>query len=233
MPAARLVLVALLLLAGCGGSDDEATVFAAASLTEAFSDLGGATYSFAGSSTVVAQIWEGAPADVVATADERTMEVLVDAGLVRAPVIFATNTLAVVVERGNPEGIDTLDDLSDDDLVVVLVDPTVPAGAYTEQVLGDASVTVRARSLELDVKSALAKVTSGEADATIVYASDLRAAEADADGFVLPKVQNVTARYPIAAVIGGDEDAAQRFIDRVLSERGMAVLRRHGFAAPT
>ena len=230
MRAAHLAVVALLVLTACGGGEDEATVFAAASLTEAFSELDGATFSFAGSSALVAQIEEGAPADVLATADERTMDSLVDAGLVRAPSVFATNVLAIAVAPGNPEGIDALADLSSNDLLVVLVDPSVPAGAYTEQVLTRAAVDVRARSYELDVKAALAKVTSGEADATVVYASDLRGA--DADGFVLPPEQNVTARYPIAVVVGGDEVAGARFIERVRSERGQAVLRRHGFLPP-
>jgi len=229
----RTVLVLVLVLAACGGpSGDEPTVLAAASLTGAFTELGGAELHVAGSTALARQIRDGAPADVFASADEETMQGLVDDGLVEEPIVFAANSLAIVVAPGNPEGITRLADLTRDDLTVVLVDPSVPAGAYTRRALTRASLIIRARSYELDVKAAVAKVTAGEADATIAYASDLATAGADADGFVLPKGENVGATYPVAVVRGGDRDAARAYIDRLLSDRGRATLERHGFLPP-
>jgi molybdate transport system substrate-binding protein len=226
----------LLVVAGCGGGSDDGAhsrrpiVFAAASLTEVFTDLGGASFSFAGSQALVAQIEQGAPTDVVAVADTAQMDVLREEGLVERPVVFAHNRLEIAVAPGNPEDVHALRDLARDDLVVVLADPSVPVGRYSRQVLDRAGVTVRPRSLELDVKAALAKVSGGEADATIVYQSDVRAAGDEAAGVAIPDDQNVVASFPIAVV----KDAAHRkaataFVQRVLSGRGQRILRLHGF----
>ena len=228
------VAVAILSAAACGGSEAggeevsaRPTVLAAASLTEAFEELGGADFSFAGSQSLATQLEQGAPADVIATADERVMQRLVDAGLVEEPAAFAGNELVIAVEPGNPKGVRGLADLGRDDLVVVLADPSVPVGAYAAGVLERAGVTVRPSSLELDVKAVLAKVTSGEADAGIVYATDTD------DGVEIPDDQNIVATYPIAVASDAPHpEAARAFVRRVLGERGRDVLRRHGFLDP-
>lgn len=215
-------------------------VFAAASLTEAFGVLQSGleasapgldvTYSFAGSGSLVAQIEHGAPADVVATADTASMKRLADAGLVELATTFARNKLTVLVESGNPKGVTGLADLSRTDLKVVLGDETVPAGRYAAQALKAAGVGVKPVSREADVKAAVAKVTSGEADVTIVYASDARAAGSNAQGIEIPAGQNVVAEYPIAIVKNTPHRAASAaFVDAVVHGAGQVALRTHGF----
>ncbi|HZQ28736.1 MAG TPA: molybdate ABC transporter substrate-binding protein [Acidimicrobiales bacterium] len=247
-------LVALsVVLGGCGPSTKTAattlpltgnlTVFAAASLTEAFTAEKATlaskaphltvTYSFAGSQALVTQIQQGAPADVFASADQKSMQKLVDAGLVDAPRVFARNKLEIVVAPGNPKHITGLADLAQPGLVVVLEDPSVPAGAYSRQALQKAGVTVKPKSLELDVKSTLAKVTSGEADAAIVYVSDVQSAGTRATGVAIPDAQNVVATYPVAVVKASkNHAAATAFVDEVVSGSGQAALRHQGFLAP-
>lgn len=218
-------------------------VLAAASLTESFTDdkaaLAGANprlaldFSFGGSQQLVAQITAGAPADVVATADPDSMAKLVAAGLVEAPRDFARNKLQVVVPPGNPKKIDGLGALARGDLKVVLADPSVPAGKYGRQALDKAGVTVKPVSLELDVKAVLQKVTTGEADAGIVYVTDVKAAGAKAAGVDIPDDQNVLAIYPVAVVKGtGNHAAAQSFVDQLLVGPGQAALVAHGFLGP-
>jgi molybdate transport system substrate-binding protein len=217
------------------------TVFAAASLTESFEDLQttlrtaaprlSVTYSFAGSGALAAQIQQGAPADVVATADTASMQRLVDAGLVEAPATFARNTLEMLVAPGNPKGVRSLSDLGRADVKVILEDDTVPAGKYAARALATAGVTVHPVSRELDVKAAVAKVAGGEADATIVYVSDVAAAGTKAQGVAIPDALNVTAEYPVAVVKStGDHAAAAAFVDAVRGAAGQDALRRHGFA---
>jgi molybdate transport system substrate-binding protein len=215
------------------------TVFAAASLTEPFQDaqdhLPGLdiTYSFAGSGALVTQIQQGAPADVIATADLATMEALSDAGLVEAPVTFARNQLEILVAPGNPHHIDGLDDLAASDLKVVLADDTVPAGRYAAQALSKAGVAVSPVSKELDVKAAVAKVTSGEADATIVYVTDVAAAGSKGEGVEIPDDQNVTAEYPIAVVKGTEHhEAAEAFVVSAGEGKVHDALEAHGFLSP-
>lgn len=230
-----LVLVlAAALVAGCGGDDGEAgrpRVLAAASLTDVFEDLGGATFQFAGSQALVRQVRDGAPADVIATADEASMQVLVQADLVEAPVVFARNELVIAVEPGNPEAIDGLEDLGRDDLLVVLADPSVPAGRYAARALAEAGVEVRARSLELDVRAALTKVAAGEADAAVVYATDVEAADGRAEAVAID--DDVEVGYPVAVLADGDRAAGRAFVQLLLGERGRRVLRAHGFLVPT
>src|SRR4051794_35232592 len=161
-------------------------VFAAASLTEAFDDekdtLHGEqpglaiTYNYAGSGTLVTQLQQGAPADVIATADIASMQQLVGAGLVETPTVFAHNQLEILVAAGNPKNIHAVEDLARADVTAVLADSSVPAGKYAAQVLSNARIRVTPKSLETDVKSAVARVMSGEADAAIVYATDVLAA---------------------------------------------------------
>jgi len=216
------------------------TVFAAASLTESFNDLRTAlkasapglslTYSFGGSGALVTQVQQGAPADVIATADTPTMQKLTDAGLVEAPLTFARNALEMLVAPGNPKGIKVLADLGRSDLKVVLADDTVPVGKYAAQALQAAGATVRPVSKEPDVKSAVAKVTLGEADATIVYVTDVNAAGTKGQGVDIPAAGNVVAEYPIAVVKATKNRAgAAAFVDTVVRGAGQEALHRRGF----
>jgi molybdate transport system substrate-binding protein len=215
-------------------------VLAAASLTESFDELEHSletsapkldlTMSFAGSQALVQQIQDGAPADVFASADAKNMQKLVDAGIVETPMIFVRNKLEIAVSPGNPKHVTTLADLERSDLLVVLADPAVPVGNYAQQVLARAGLTVRPKSLELDVKAALARVSSGEADAAIVYASDVDAAGSHVAGVTIADADNIVASYPIAVVkASGNKRAARAFIAAVRSAKGQALLRRHGF----
>lgn len=220
------------------------TVFAAASLTESFDDLQrslrttapglAVTYSYGSSGALVAQVQQGAPADVVVTADTATMKKLTDAGLVEAPVTFARNRLAILVAPGNPKSVSALADLARTDLRVVLGDDTVPVGRYAAQALQAAGVTVKPVSKEVDVKAAVARVTSGEADASIVYATDVTAAGAKGRGVDIPDAQNVVADYPIAVVVATrNHAAAAAYVDAVLNGAGPTVLRQRGFLPTT
>jgi molybdate transport system substrate-binding protein len=217
------------------------TVLAAASLTEAFTDVRTSLQrehpglsisdSFAGSQQLVAQIQQGAPADVVATADTASMDALRSAHLVDAPLVFAHNRLEMVVAPGNPRGVRTLADLARPDLTVVLADPSVPAGRFARQALQKAGVTVRPRSLELDVKSELQKVALGEADAGIVYVTDVAAAGSRVTGVPIPDDQNVVATYPIAVVSATrHRRAATAYVGVIVSGQGERALRARGFA---
>ena len=247
--AAVLLAAGVAGLAGCGGeaggsTDDQVTVYAAASLTDAFTDIADAftrtrpgtavTFNFAGSQVLAGQIVEGAPADVFAAADADQMAVVVDAGAAAGvPQTFAGNVLAIAVEPGNPRGIDGLPDLADPRLVVIMPAEEVPAGRYARAALRAAGVAVTADSLERDVRSALAKVAIGEADAAIVYASDVLAAKHRVDGVAIPAAHNVTAAYPIVAVAdAASPSAAAAFVAFVRSPAGRQILTEHGFSAP-
>ena len=223
-----------------GSASGRVTVLAAASLTESFEDLQEALrtslpdvsikYSFGGSGALVTQVRQGAPADVVATADTATMAMLVEAGLVEEPATFARNRLEILVAPGNPLGITALADLGRAEVTVVLGDETVPVGRYAAEILQAANVTVTPVSREADVKAAVAKVTLGEADATIVYATDVAAAGSRGRGVVIPDAQNVVAEYPIAVVKGtANRAAAVAFVDAVVTGLGQEILREHGF----
>jgi molybdate transport system substrate-binding protein len=246
---AAVLLVAALLAAGCGGNDDssgggtpaEIKVFAAASLTAAFNKLGEqhtaanggtkVTFNFAGSQALATQIQQGAPADVFASADVPNMDKVKD--LVDTPQNFASNLLQIVVEKGNPKGVKTLDDLANPDLKVVLAAPEVPAGKYAKQMLDKAGVTVQPVSQEDNVKAVVTKVSLGEADAGIVYVTDVSAGGDKVEGVDLPKDQNVTATYPIAAVKASkNQQQAQAFVDLVRSPDGQQVLASFGFLPP-
>lgn len=225
-------LAAAAVLAACGepsGGSPRVSVLAAASLTEAFSALGGATYSFAGSQQLVAQVEAGAPADVVATADVEAMARLVQAGLVERPRHFARNRLTIAVQPGNPERIRGLADLGRDGLQIVLADPAVPAGRYARQVLDQAGVRVRPASLEPDVKAVARRVAAGEADGGIVYRTDVPPTAA----VPIPDEANVVASYPVAVVRATKNRAgAQAFVDRLLGPQGRDALAAHGFLLP-
>ena len=252
---AAAALTVAVLLAACAdasgaGEDDSGevagtvTVFAAASLTDAFDELAAAfverhegvsvALNHAGSQTLARQITEGAPADVLASANVVQMAVVDDAGLLAGPPrTFASNVLEIAVEPGNPLGIAGLADLAADDLLLVLPTEEVPAGRYAREALDAAAVTVAPASLERDARAALGKVGLGEADASIVYASDVAAAEGRVDGVAIPPEVNVAATYPLA-VLGDAPNprAGEAFVAFVLSGDGQAILRDAGFGAP-
>ncbi len=226
--------------AGTSKASGSITVFAAASLTESFGDVKSTLeaakpklsirYNFAGSGALVTQIQQGAPADVIATADTASMKKLSDAGLVESPTTFAKNKLEILVAPGDPKGIKKLADLARKDIKLVLEDATVPAGKYSAKALEAAGVTVHPVSREADVKSAVAKVTTGEADATVVYVSDVEAAGSKGTGVEIPAAQNVTAEYPIAIVKATKNHAgAAAFVDAIVKGTGQTALKKHGF----
>lgn len=224
--------------------DGELTVFAAASLTDAFTEIGKAfsednpdvavTFNFASSSDLVAQLNEGAPGDVFASADLANMTKLTDeAGTAAEPATFATNTLEIIVEPGNPEGIAGLQDLADDpDLIVVSCAPEVPIGAYSQEVFDSAGVDIELDSLEENVRAVVEKVISGEADAGVVYATDVTAAGDEAEGVEIPADFNVVTEYPIAVTADApNPDGAAAFEAFVLGVQGQAILASYGFGA--
>lgn len=230
-----LALVSFFALASCGGaSDDAVVVFAAASLTDAFEEIAEAytaetgdevVLSFAGSSDLAAQIGEGAPAEVFASADVANMVESDPDGTART---FATNRAEIVVEPGNPHAISTLADLDDPDLLVVVCAEQVPCGSYTATVFDRAGIDVAPASFESNVRAVLTKVALGEADAGIVYATDVVAADGSVDGVPIGDEFNVDATYPIVAL----DDTGDDFVEFVLGDRAQAILRSHGFGSP-
>ncbi len=239
--AAGLVLV----LASCAASDDGAgsiTVFAAASLTDAFDEVADAfeaanpgvsvTRNFAGSSSLREQIAQGAPADVFASASPPIMEQLVERGLVDEPTVFATNTLEIVVPAGNPAGVSGLDDLADDDLLVGLCAEEVPCGEFARRVLALAGVAPSLDTNEPDVRALLTKVDAGELDVAIVYTTDVIAAGRGVEGIEIPAMQNAVVDYPIAVVRDSSARVlADDFAAFVLGPEAQSILRDHGFGA--
>jgi molybdate transport system substrate-binding protein len=252
------VLVTLLLAgAGCGGTGGPSgakprtassttvpratlTVLAAASLTDAFTQLGRAfeaarpgtkvAFSFGASSALATQANEGAPADLMASADETNVQKVVDAGNASDPKVFARNRLAILVAKGNPKGIRALPDLARPGVDFVLCAPEVPCGKFGAQALGKARVTAKPRSYEENVKAVVTKVTLGEADAGIVYVTDVKAAGPRAEGVDIPDAHNVVAVYPMAVLRqSGRPELARAFLDYVLSPAGQQVLARYGF----
>jgi molybdate transport system substrate-binding protein len=264
LAAGLLVLAAGAVLSGCAEGGDPAasasptpatdaapmtlTVFAAASLTEAFDILAGdfeaahpnvdVALSYGGSAALAQQIVEGAPVDVFASAAEPQMQVVVDAGLATGPIVFATNTLELVVPAGNPASIMGLEDLADPDLRIALCDATVPCGAASAELLAQEGVTGSPDTLESDVKAVLTKVLLGEVDAGLVYRTDAVAAGDAIEGIEVPGAASVVNRYPIAAVGGAPDAAAAHtaaaadFVAFVTGEAGRALLADAGFGAP-
>jgi molybdate transport system substrate-binding protein len=251
--SAPLLLVVALLAAACGGNNSssggssgsgspaEIKVFAAASLTAAFNKIGQdytaanpntkVTFNFAGSQALATQIQQSAPADVFASADTTNMGKV--ASLVGTPQNFASNLLRIVVAKGNPKAIKGLSDLSNPDLKVVLAAPEVPAGKYAQQALAAQHVTVKPVSLEDNVKAVVTKVSLGEADAGIVYVTDVTAGGDKVEGVDIPNDQNVPATYPIATVKASTHQSqAQAFVDMVRSDQGQQVLSSFGFLPP-
>jgi len=188
-------------------------------------------FNFAGSSTLVTQIEQGAAADVFASADTTNMDKLkADLFTTSKPQVFAHNKLAIVVAVGNPKGITGLADLAKPGVIYITAAPTVPAGKYALQILANAGVKVTPKSLETDVKSVVSKVELGEADAGIVYTTDVTAAGNKVQGVSIPDAVNVVATYPIAQVKGTkNSNLGNAFISYVLSAEGQAKLQSFGF----
>lgn len=189
--------------------------------------------NFGASSALVQQIQNGAPADVVATADVKSVGTLVDAKLVDAPTTFVKNKLEIIVPTGNPAKIAGLADLAKPSVKVALCAEQVPCGKFAKQILTAAGLAVTPVTLEENVKGVVTKVTTGEVDAGIVYVTDAKAAAGKADGIEIPDAQNATAEYPISTVTATKNNAAAKaFVAFVTSKAGQAILTKFGFAAP-
>jgi molybdate transport system substrate-binding protein len=248
-------VIALLVVAGCSAAKEKPapsgdrltgplTVFAAASLTEAFARLRDefrrdhpgvdVRISAGGSSGLAASIVQGAPADVFASANEAQMTVVQKAGRTAGkPELFAANTLEIAVPPGNPAGIKGLADFGREDLTLALCAPEVPCGAAAGKVLAAAGVTARPDTLEEDVRAALNKVELGEVDAALVYVTDVRSVGRRVQGLPFPESAQAVSHYPIAVLSDApNPKAAKAFVDLVLSGHGRQTLAEFGFAAP-
>jgi molybdate transport system substrate-binding protein len=261
--AMRLLAVACvpaLMLAACGDDDDDSasateapaeelmlegdlTVFAAASLTDAFDEVGAAfeeanpdvsiEFNYGASSALREQILAGAPADVFASANTSNMDQVVEAGAATDPQDFVTNQLQIVVPAENPGGVTGLDDFANADLLIGLCAEEVPCGEFGREALGNAQVTPSVDTNEPDVRALLTKVEAGELDAGIVYVTDVLAAGGAVEGIDIPADENVTATYPIAALSeAGNAELAAAFVEFVLSGDGQEILESFGFDGP-
>src|SRR3954470_15462045 len=258
-----LPVVAALALTACGGSSSDdgvagssaasssgsglsgtLTVFAAASLTDVFTDLGDqleeanpgldVQFNFAGSDALAAQITQGAPADVFASANEKQMKVVTAAGLQGAdPTVFAENVLEIAVPQGNPGHVTGLEDFENADLTLAVCAPSVPCGAAAQAVFQAAGIDARPDTEETDVKAALNKVQLGEVDAALVYATDVQAAGDQVEGIEFPQADEAVNDYPICALKAApNPGAAKAFVDLVRSGEGQQALADAGFRSP-
>jgi molybdate transport system substrate-binding protein len=253
-----LAALALVLTGACGGAASQSsaspsadqvtgnlTVLAAASLTDGFNKIGeqfmakhsGADlkFSYAGSPTLVTQIQQGAPADVFASADQPNMQKVVDGGLSSgAPKVFARNKLQIVVQAGNPKQIQTVADLAKPGTKFDACAPGVPCGTYATNVFDKANVKVTPVSQEDNVKAVVTKVSLGEADAGIVYTTDIKSGGDKVAGVTIPDDLNVTASYPMVQLKAApNQKAAQAFIDFVTGSEGQKTLAGYGFLKPS
>ena len=260
---AALVAAAALALTGCSSENPdpavsdapatsamsgELTVFAAASLSGAFDELAAEfeaanpdvdilPISYDGSSVLATQLIEGAAADVFASADENNMAKVTDAGLAEGAAPFATNTLEIAVAPGNPKGVEGLDSLadgaSDSPLTVVLCAAEVPCGNASKTLIEAAGITITPASEEQNVTAVLSKVKSGEADAGLVYRTDVTAAGDEVTGVEIANAADATNVYPLTALDAApNPEVAAAFVEFVLSDEGQAVLASFGFGAP-
>jgi molybdate transport system substrate-binding protein len=256
----RLVLAAvavLVLVSGCGTRNQPSTtssttavsggkiiVFAAASLKKSFTEIGerfksdnpgsSVEFSFAGSSDLVTQLTQGAPADVLASADTKNMDTAGQASLLAGrPVNFASNTLTIAVAPGNPKKIASFADLAKRGLDVVVCAPQVPCGSATQKVEQATGVKLSPVSEESQVTDVLNKVTSGQADAGLVYLTDAMSAGDKVTAVPFPEASRAVNTYPIAVLKGSkNPDLARKFVDLVTGEAGQKVLSAAGFAKP-
>lgn len=247
---AALATVAVLVpLAACGGGDDKAgkggktelTVLGASSLTDVFKAAGKAyeeehpdtkvNFSFAGSQELAAQVKQGAPADALVTADTRTMDSL--QGETSEPTVIAKNRLVITTGEGNPKKVQSLKDLTDSKLKVVLAAPEVPVGQYSKQVLDKQKLKVQPVSKETNVRQVLSKVELGEADAGVVYRTDAATAPKKVDAIDIPDDQNAIASYPAATLKESKhKKEAAAFVKWLRSAKAQKLLREAGFQKP-
>ncbi|MGZ5367628.1 molybdate ABC transporter substrate-binding protein [Aeromicrobium sp.] len=251
LTAILVAAVLLTSLAAC--SDDKGStkaeprtlsVYAAASLKGSFTKIGKqfedeheavtVEFSFAGSSDLAAQILQGAPADVFAPADTENMDkVAVDQLLAAAPVYFASNTLEIATPPDNPAGIKTLTDLAEPGTKVVLCAPEVPCGSAAQTVENASGADIKPVSEEASVTDVLNKVVTGEADAGLVYVTDVLSAGDKVNGIKFPESSEAVNTYPIASLKGSkDAKLATQFVDLVTSDKGQGILADAGFAKP-
>jgi molybdate transport system substrate-binding protein len=236
----RVIAVAAiaLLFPTATAAGDQITVFAAASLAQVFPQIDPSPrYSFAGSDQLALQLQQGAPADVYAAASPKYPELLYRNGLLRKPVVFATNRLIVIVPRANPAHISSVYDLRRSGVRVVIGDKSVPIGTYTRQLLDRLGITAdvlkNVVSEETDVKGIVTKVALGEADAGFVYRTDARPVAKQVKDIALPASAQPPVRYELAIVAASTDAAAARaFVRRVFSRRGRFLLKRAGFGVP-
>ena len=263
--ALSVLAIAALTLTACGSSGDDdsdtatettsesqagnltgtLTVFAAASLTDVFGELGDQLmadnpdldiqFNFAGSSALATQITQGAPADVFASANQPQMKVVTDAGLqAEDPTVFTENVLEIAVPEGNPGDVTGLADFANPDLALAICAPEVPCGAAATKVFETAGITAVPDTLEEDVRAALTKVELGEVDAALVYASDVQSAGSGVEGIEFPEAEDAINEYPICVLADApNPDAAQAFVDLVLSDEGQEALEAAGFRSPS
>jgi len=245
-----LAVFCMLLISGCGSSEQspahntKLVVFAAASLKKSFTEIGeqfktenpGASveFSFAGSSDLVTQLTQGAQADVFASADTKNMDKAAQGGLLAGdPVNFASNTLTIVVAPGNPKKVSSFKDLTQPGLSVVVCAPQVPCGSATEKVEQATDVTLNPVSEESSVSDVLNKVTTGQADAGLVYVTDAKGAGDKVATVPFPQATRAINTYPIAVLNGAtNPELARKFVDLVIGDSGQKALTAAGFAKP-
>jgi len=237
-------LAAMLLSCGASTSDREPVlVFGAASLTDAFEAITTAfeagrpefdvQLNLGGSSSLRAQILEGAPADVFASADTSNMDRLIEAGEAASFTTLATNVLQIAVPAGNPAGISGLSDFARDELLIGLCAEGVPCGESGRQALANASTAAAVDTNEPDVRALLLKIEAGELDAGIVYATDVLAAGDRIEGVDIPAEVNVVSTYPIAALANAPNPVgADAFVAFAISDEARSILARYGFFLP-
>jgi molybdate transport system substrate-binding protein len=235
----RLTLTVLLLLALAGGTASAAghvtlNVYAAASLTDVLPAIDPTEqYSFAGSNTLAAQITQGAPADVFASANTTLPAQLFAKGLVMKPVVFTRNTLVLIVPTSNPADIHSVYDLRRSGIKLVVAAPAVPVGGYTVQILKNmalSSVLQNVVSRESDVREVLAKVALGEADAGFVYSTDARTVSGKVTVLKLPAWAQPKVQYGIAVVTRSpNQAAAQAYVTKLLGKAAQGKLIAAGF----
>jgi molybdate transport system substrate-binding protein len=244
-----IAMATAMAVAGCGGSSagkavaGTVNVFAAASLTEAFTTLGKqfeaahpgvkVVFNFGPSSGLAQQIDQGAPADVFASASTKNMDEVVAAGNASGPTPFVKNVMEVAVPPSNPAHVTSVTDLARSGVKVALCQAQVPCGTTAAKVFANARVIVHPVSEELDVKSVLSKVELDEVDAGVVYVTDVRAAGSKIRGIAIADDVNASTTYPIVALTKAHNAAgAQAFVSYVLSSAGIAVLTADGFERP-